>query len=81
MSESAPPASPVSSAAPASDTGLSLDTHLGGIDLLVLGSSRDARIDSGVVTATRDLFARAVAAGHGAYDIAVLAELMRAPDA
>jgi 3-hydroxyisobutyrate dehydrogenase-like beta-hydroxyacid dehydrogenase len=56
----------------------SLDTHLGGIDLLVLGSSRDAGIDADVVTAIRDLFARGVAAGHGADDIAVLAELMRA---
>jgi 3-hydroxyisobutyrate dehydrogenase-like beta-hydroxyacid dehydrogenase len=52
----------------------SLDTHLGGIDLLVLGSSREAGIDVGVVTAIRDSFARAVAAGHGADDIAVLGD-------
>jgi 3-hydroxyisobutyrate dehydrogenase-like beta-hydroxyacid dehydrogenase len=57
----------------------SLDTHLGGIDLLVLGSSRDARIDAGVVTAVRDLFAQAVAAGHGAEDIAILADLPPQP--
>jgi 3-hydroxyisobutyrate dehydrogenase-like beta-hydroxyacid dehydrogenase len=53
----------------------SLDTHLGGIDLLVLGSSREAGIDTGVVTAIRDSFAQAVAAGHGADDIAILADL------
>jgi 3-hydroxyisobutyrate dehydrogenase-like beta-hydroxyacid dehydrogenase len=53
----------------------SLDTHLGGIDLLVLGSSQDAGIDVGVVTAIRDSFARAVAAGHGADDIAVLGDI------
>ena len=46
----------------------SLDTHLGGIDLLVLGSSQDAGIDTSVVTAIRDSFARGVAAGHGADD-------------
>jgi 3-hydroxyisobutyrate dehydrogenase-like beta-hydroxyacid dehydrogenase len=55
----------------------SLDTHLGGIDLLVLGSSRDAGIDTGVVTAIRDAFTRGITAGHGADDIAVLAEVMR----
>jgi 3-hydroxyisobutyrate dehydrogenase-like beta-hydroxyacid dehydrogenase len=53
----------------------SLDTHLGGIDLLVLGSSREAGIDTGVVTAIRDSLAAAVAAGHGADDIAILADL------
>jgi 3-hydroxyisobutyrate dehydrogenase-like beta-hydroxyacid dehydrogenase len=55
----------------------SMDTHLGGIDLLVLGSSREAGIDVGVVTAIRDTFVRAVSAGHGGDDIAVLAELLR----
>jgi 3-hydroxyisobutyrate dehydrogenase-like beta-hydroxyacid dehydrogenase len=58
----------------------SMDTHLGGIDLLVLGSSRDARIDVGVVTAIRDTFVRAVSAGHGGDDIAVLAELLGRPE-
>jgi 3-hydroxyisobutyrate dehydrogenase-like beta-hydroxyacid dehydrogenase len=53
----------------------SLDTHLGGIDLLVLGASREAGIDTGVVTAIRDSLAAAVAAGHGADDIAILADL------
>jgi 3-hydroxyisobutyrate dehydrogenase-like beta-hydroxyacid dehydrogenase len=53
----------------------SLDTHLGGIDLLVLGASREAGIDTSVVTAIRDSFAAAVAAGHGADDIAILADL------
>jgi 3-hydroxyisobutyrate dehydrogenase-like beta-hydroxyacid dehydrogenase len=57
----------------------SLDTHLGGIDLLVLGSSRDAGIDTEVVAAIRDSFVRGVAAGHGAEDIAVLAEVERPP--
>jgi len=59
----------------------SMDTHLGGIDLLVLGSSRDAGIDVGVVTAIRDTFVRAVSAGHGGDDMAVLAELLRHPAA
>jgi 3-hydroxyisobutyrate dehydrogenase-like beta-hydroxyacid dehydrogenase len=59
----------------------SMVTHLGGIDLLVLGSSRDAGIDVGVVTAIRDIFARAVSSGHGDDDIAVLAELLRSPRA
>ena len=57
------------------DAQSSLDTHLGGIDLLVLGSSREAGIDTAVVTAIRDSFARGVAAGHGADDIAVLADI------
>lgn len=59
----------------------SMATHLGGIDLLVLGSSRDAGIDVRVVTAIRDTFVRAVSAGHGGDDIAVLAELLREPTA
>jgi 3-hydroxyisobutyrate dehydrogenase-like beta-hydroxyacid dehydrogenase len=53
----------------------SLDTHLGGIDLLVLGASQEAGIDTAVVTAIKDSFAAAVAAGHGADDIAILADL------
>lgn len=57
----------------------SLDTHLGGIDLLVLGASREAGIDTTVVTAIRDSFAQAVAAGHGAEDIAILADLPPQP--
>jgi 3-hydroxyisobutyrate dehydrogenase-like beta-hydroxyacid dehydrogenase len=57
----------------------SLDTHLGGIDLLVLGASREAGIDTAVVTAIRDSFAQAVAAGHGAEDIAILADLPPQP--
>src|SRR5215472_12531569 len=59
----------------------SMDTHLGGIELLVLGSSRDAGIDVSVVTAIRDTFVRAVSAGHGSDDIAFLAELLRTPAA
>jgi 3-hydroxyisobutyrate dehydrogenase-like beta-hydroxyacid dehydrogenase len=57
----------------------SLDTHLGGIDLLVLGASREAGIDTAVVTAIRDSFAAAVAAGHGGEDIAILADLPPQP--
>jgi len=57
----------------------SMDTHFGGIDLLVLGTSQAAGVDTQVVTAIRDAFARALAAGHGADDIAVLAEMWRAP--
>jgi 3-hydroxyisobutyrate dehydrogenase-like beta-hydroxyacid dehydrogenase len=57
----------------------SLDTHLGGIDLLVLGASREAGIDTAVVTAIRDSFAQAVSAGHGAEDIAILADLPPQP--
>ncbi len=57
----------------------SMDTHLGGIDLLVLGSSRDAGIDTRVPQAIRDSFASAIAAGRGGDDIACLVEEMRIP--
>jgi 3-hydroxyisobutyrate dehydrogenase-like beta-hydroxyacid dehydrogenase len=57
----------------------SMATHFGGIDLLVLGSSRDAGIDTGVVTAIRDSFARAISAGRGGDDIACLAEVLGSP--
>ena len=59
-----------------SDPQSSMDTHFGGIDLLVLGSSREAGIDTGVVTAIRDSFARAIAAGRGGEDIACLVEVL-----
>jgi 3-hydroxyisobutyrate dehydrogenase-like beta-hydroxyacid dehydrogenase len=53
----------------------SMFTHLGGIDLLVVGSSQEAGIDHEVMEAIRDWFARAVAAGRGDEDIACLVEL------
>ena len=59
-----------------SDPQSSMDTHFGGIDLLVVGSSRDAGIDTGVVAAIRDSFARAIAAGRGGEDIACLVEVL-----
>lgn len=62
-----------------SDPQSSMDTHFGGIDLLVLGSSRDAGIDTGVVSAIRDSFARALTAGRGGEDIACLVEVLGEP--
>jgi 3-hydroxyisobutyrate dehydrogenase-like beta-hydroxyacid dehydrogenase len=59
----------------------SMDIHLGGIDLLVLGSSRDAGIDTRVPQAIRDSFASTIATGHGGDDIACLIEEMRTPGA
>lgn len=59
-----------------SDPQSSMDTHFGGIDLLVLGSSREAGVDTAVVTAIRDSFARAIAAGRGGDDIACLVEVL-----
>src|ERR1700685_3065776 len=52
-----------------------LDTHPGGSRLLGLGASREAGIDTAIVTAIRDSFAQAVAAGHGAEDLALPADL------
>jgi 3-hydroxyisobutyrate dehydrogenase-like beta-hydroxyacid dehydrogenase len=57
----------------------SMDTHLGGIEGLVLGSSRDAGIETGVVAAIRDSFVRAIAVGRGHEDIACLAEVIGSP--
>jgi 3-hydroxyisobutyrate dehydrogenase-like beta-hydroxyacid dehydrogenase len=57
------------------DAQSSMDTHFGGIDLLVVGSSKEAGVDHEVMAAIRDSFARAIAAGHGDEDIAVLIEL------
>jgi len=53
----------------------SMNTHLAGIDLLVLGVSREARIEDGVMSAIKDTFERAVAAGRGDDDIASLVEV------
>jgi 3-hydroxyisobutyrate dehydrogenase-like beta-hydroxyacid dehydrogenase len=57
------------------DAQSSMDTHLGGIDLLVRGSSEEAGIDTELVMAIRNQFARAIAAGKGGDDIAVLYEV------
>jgi 3-hydroxyisobutyrate dehydrogenase-like beta-hydroxyacid dehydrogenase len=57
-----------------SDAQSSMQTHLGGIDLLVLGSSRDAGVRTEVMESIRDTFLEAVDDGHGADDIAVLIE-------
>jgi 3-hydroxyisobutyrate dehydrogenase-like beta-hydroxyacid dehydrogenase len=57
------------------DAQSSMHTHLGGIDLLVVGASREAGIDHEVMAAIRDWFASAIDAGAGDQDIAVLAEL------
>jgi len=65
-------------AADYSDAQSSMKTHLGGIDLLVVGSSREAGIDHGIMSAIRDSFVGAVDAGHGDDDIAVLLEVARA---
>lgn len=54
----------------------SMDTHFGGIDLLVRGASEEAGIDTELVTAIRNQFARALAEGRGADDIAVLYEVL-----
>jgi 3-hydroxyisobutyrate dehydrogenase-like beta-hydroxyacid dehydrogenase len=57
------------------DTQASLNTHLAGIDLLVVGTSRDAGVNVEVMTAIRDSFARGVAAGRGEEDIAALLDV------
>jgi len=54
----------------------SMDTHFGGIDLLVRGASEEAGIDTELVTAIRNQFARALADGRGGDDIAVLYEVL-----
>jgi 3-hydroxyisobutyrate dehydrogenase-like beta-hydroxyacid dehydrogenase len=62
------------------DAQSSMHTHLGGIDLLVVATSREAGIDHEVMVAIRDWFASAIAAGRGDDDIAVLAELTGAAE-
>ena len=57
-----------------SDPQSSLDTHLGGIDDLVVGTSHDAGLDSPVMEAIRDQIAAGVRRGLGSQDIAVLLE-------
>jgi 3-hydroxyisobutyrate dehydrogenase-like beta-hydroxyacid dehydrogenase len=58
----------------------SMNTHLGGIDLLVRCASKDAGIHTGVVDAIRNSFLAAIKAGRGADDIAVLVETWTAQD-
>jgi 3-hydroxyisobutyrate dehydrogenase-like beta-hydroxyacid dehydrogenase len=57
------------------DAQSSMHTHLGGIDLLVVGSSREAGIDFETMASIRDTFARAIAVGRGDEDIACLVEV------
>ena len=57
------------------DTQASLNTHLAGIDLLVVGTSLDAGVNVDVMTAIRDSLARGIAAGRGEQDIAALLEV------
>jgi 3-hydroxyisobutyrate dehydrogenase-like beta-hydroxyacid dehydrogenase len=57
------------------DAQSSMHTHLGGIDLLVVGSSREAGIDYAVMDAIKGFFQSAVDAGRGDDDIAVLLEV------
>jgi 3-hydroxyisobutyrate dehydrogenase-like beta-hydroxyacid dehydrogenase len=52
-----------------SDPQSSLETHLGGIDDLVVGTSRDAAIELSVMAAIRDEIGAAVRAGRGGQDI------------
>jgi 3-hydroxyisobutyrate dehydrogenase-like beta-hydroxyacid dehydrogenase len=54
----------------------SMVTHLGGVENLVLGASRDAGIDTEIVAAMRNSLARAIEAGRGQEDIASLAEVI-----
>ena len=53
----------------------SMYTHLGGIDLLVVGVSREAGIDHGMMSAIKDMFEQAIDAGRGDDDIASLVEV------
>lgn len=55
-----------------SDPQSSLETHLGGIDDLVVGTSRDAGIELSVMAAIRDEIAAAVRGGRGGEDITSL---------
>lgn len=62
------------------DAQSSMQTHLGGIDLLVVGSSREAGIDYAIMDAIKDFFQSAVDAGRGDEDIAVLFDVATAED-
>jgi 3-hydroxyisobutyrate dehydrogenase-like beta-hydroxyacid dehydrogenase len=56
------------------DAQSSMDTHFGGIDLLVVGASREANVNHSIMAAIRDSFGQAIAAGRGDQDIACLIE-------
>jgi 3-hydroxyisobutyrate dehydrogenase-like beta-hydroxyacid dehydrogenase len=60
-----------------SDPQSSMETHLNGVELLVLRSSRDVGIRTEVMDAIRDAFRQAVDDGHGLDDIAVLIDSWR----
>jgi hypothetical protein len=62
------------------DAQSSMRTHLGGIDLLVVGSSREAGIGYAVMDAIKVFFQSAVDAGRGDDDIAVLLEVATTED-
>lgn len=55
----------------------SMQTHLGGIELLVLRSSQDAGVRTEVMEAIRDTFREAVDDGFGSDDIALLIDRWR----
>ena len=57
------------------DAQSSMHTHYGGIDLLVVGASREAEIDYTIMAAIRDASVRAITDGRGDQDIACLTEL------
>jgi 3-hydroxyisobutyrate dehydrogenase-like beta-hydroxyacid dehydrogenase len=57
----------------------SIDTHFGGIDDLVIGTSRDAGLEAPVMAAIRDELAAAIAAGNGGLDIASLLDSRSKP--
>lgn len=52
----------------------SMYTHLGGIDLLVIGASEEAGIEHEMMNAIKRMFERAIAAGRGDQDISSLVE-------
>jgi 3-hydroxyisobutyrate dehydrogenase-like beta-hydroxyacid dehydrogenase len=58
----------------------SMLTHLGGIELLVLGASRDAGVRTEVMEAIRDAYLMAVTGGRGGEDIAVLIDMWQQND-
>jgi 3-hydroxyisobutyrate dehydrogenase-like beta-hydroxyacid dehydrogenase len=60
------------------DAQSSMYMHLSGIDHLVVGASREAGVEHGVMDEIQALFAQAVDAGRGDDDIAVVFDVARA---
>jgi 3-hydroxyisobutyrate dehydrogenase-like beta-hydroxyacid dehydrogenase len=54
-----------------------MSTNLGGIELLVLRACQEAGVNVDLPSAIRDIFVRAIAAGHEHDDIACLHQVMR----